>query len=141
MTGKAVHDNRGLIDGRWDKNDTKDSANVADLISQGKCHFFEQPEDRIVALRNLLSVRKQLKKREHRLKMRIRNGLIVKYFPELDRLWGSCLKENLAIIRWYLDPAKIAGTEFSRFVRHVTTKDRVISATEMIHRPPGTWNQ
>ena len=124
VTGKSVHDNRGLIDGRWDKNDTKDSANVADLISQGKCHFFEQPENRILALRNLLSVRKQLKKREHRLKMRIRNGLVVKYFPELDRLWGNCLAENLSIIRWYLDPAKIAATEFDQFVGHVTNKDR-----------------
>jgi transposase len=35
--------NRELLDGRWDKNDMKDSANVADLISQGKCLFYEHP--------------------------------------------------------------------------------------------------
>jgi transposase len=35
----AVKKNRSLLDGRWDKNDKKDSANVADLISQGKCLF------------------------------------------------------------------------------------------------------
>lgn len=29
--------NRELLDGRWDKHDTKDAANVADLVSQGKC--------------------------------------------------------------------------------------------------------
>ena len=33
----ATSKNRELLDGRWDKHDTKDSANVADLISQGKC--------------------------------------------------------------------------------------------------------
>jgi transposase len=56
--------------------------------------------------------------------MRIRNGLLAKYFPEMDRHWGSCIAENLAIVRWYLDPRKIAATEFDVFVRHVTTTDR-----------------
>jgi len=36
-TNEAIKKNRSLIDGRWDKNDTKDSANVADLVAQGKC--------------------------------------------------------------------------------------------------------
>ena len=36
VSGNAVKKNRELLDGRWDKHDTKDSANVADLISQGK---------------------------------------------------------------------------------------------------------
>lgn len=124
VAGKAVKDNRELLDGRWDKNDTKDSANVADLIGQGKCLFYENPEDDILSLRNLLSVRKQLKKEEHRQRMRIRNGLLAKYFPEMDRLWGSCMEENLAIIRWYLDPRKISETDFNIFVQHVTTTDR-----------------
>ncbi len=35
----AVKNNRELLDGRWDKHDTKDAANVADLISQGKLLF------------------------------------------------------------------------------------------------------
>jgi len=124
VAGKAVKDNRELLDGRWDKNDTKDSANAADLVSQGKCQFYEHPDSTFIAVRNLLIVRKQLKKEEHKLRMRIRNGLIAKYFPELDRYWGSCLEENLAIVRWYLDPQMIAGTDFNVFVRHVTTTDR-----------------
>jgi transposase len=124
VAGKAVRDNRELIDGRWDKNDTKDSANVADLISQGKCLFYENPEADMLALRNLLSVRRQLKKETHRMRMRIRNGLLAKYFPEMDRHWGSCTAENLAIVRWYVDPRKIAATDFTVFVRHVTTTDR-----------------
>jgi transposase len=37
VSGVSVNRNRELLDGRWDKHDTKDSANVADLISQGKC--------------------------------------------------------------------------------------------------------
>jgi transposase len=124
VAGKAVKDNRELLDGRWDKNDTKDSANVADLIGQGKCLFYENPEDDIISLRNLLSVRKLLKKEEHRQRMRIRNGLLAKYFPEMERHWGSCMEENLAIIRWYLDPRKISETDFNLFVQHVTTTDR-----------------
>jgi len=124
VAGKAVKDNRELIDGRWDKNDTKDSANVADLIGQGKCLFYENPEEDIISLRNLLSVRKQLKKQEHRQRMRIRNGLLAKYFPEMDRYWGSCIEENLAIVRWYLDPRKISKTDFSLFLQRVTTTDR-----------------
>ncbi len=124
--GKAVKDNRQLLDNRWDKNDTKDSANVADLVSQGKCQFYEHPEAHLVELRNLLSLRRRLKKEEHSLRMRIRNGLLAKYFPEMDRHWGSCLEENLAIVRWYLDPRKIAATEFSEFARSVTRKDRGI---------------
>jgi len=124
VTGKAVKGNRELIDGRWDKNDIKDSANVADLVSRGKCQFYEQPDSKMIAVRSLLTIRKQLKKEEHRLRMRIRNGLIAKYFPELDRHWGNCLEENLAIVRWYLDPRKIAGTDFGVFLRHVTATDR-----------------
>ena len=124
VAGKAVKDNRELLDGRWDKNDTKDSANIADLVSQGKCLFYENPDADILALRNLLSIRRHLKKEIHRLRMRIRNGLLAKYFPEMDRLWGSCITENLAIVRWYLDPRKISSMDFDVFVRHVTTTDR-----------------
>lgn len=123
-SGKAVSDNRQLLDGRWDKNDSKDSANVADLISQGKCQFYEQPDEQIVALRNLLSIRKRLKKQEHSLRMQIRNGLLAKYFPEMDKFWRQNLEENLAIVRWYLDPQKIATTDFKQFVLHVTSTSR-----------------
>lgn len=140
VSGKAVKDNRELLDGRWDKNDTKDSANVADLISQGKCQFYEQPDSHLVAVRNLLAMRKQLKKEEHRLRMRIRNGLIAKYFPEMDRYWGNYFDENLAIVRWYLDPKKITDTDFNLFVRHVTTSDkglRQLRRLKAIHQTAG----
>jgi transposase len=139
VAGKAVKDNRELLDGRWDKNDTKDSANAADLI-KGKCQFYEQPDGVLIAVRNLIVVRKQLKKEEHKLRMRIRNGLIAKYFPELDRYWGSCLEENLAIVRWYLNPQKIADTNFNVFVRHVTTTDRglrQVQRLKAIHQAAG----
>jgi transposase len=140
VAGKAVKDNRELLDGRWDKNDTKDSANVADLVSQGKCLFYENPEADMLALRNLLSIRRQLKKETHRLRMRIHNGLLAKYFPEMDRHWGSCMTENLAIVRWYLDPRKIATTDFDVFVRHVTNTDRgirQINRLRKIHEAAG----
>ena len=123
-SNKSIADNRQSLDGRWDKNDTKDSANAADLASQGKCQYLEQPENAIVELRSLLSLRRRLKKEAHRLRMQIRNGLVAKYFPEFDRLWGKCLSENLAIVRWCLDPRKIAALRFNDFLGLVTTRDR-----------------
>lgn len=124
ISGKAVKDNRQLIDGRWDKNDIKDSANVADLIGQGKCQFFEHPDTSTLGLRNLLSLRKRLKKEEHSLRMQIRNGLVTKYFPEMDNHWGNNFEINRSIVRHYLDPRKIAVTEFKTFVRDVAPKVR-----------------
>jgi transposase len=35
VTNSAIKKNRAILDGRWDKNDTKDAANVADLVSRG----------------------------------------------------------------------------------------------------------
>ena len=39
VASDAVKKNRSLLDGRWDKHDTKDADNIADLISQGKCVY------------------------------------------------------------------------------------------------------
>ena len=124
VSNHAIAENRQTLDGRWDKNDTKDSANVADLVSQGKCQFFEEPDADLLELRALLSLRKRLKKQEHSIRMQIRNGLVARHFPELDRHWGSCLTENLAIVRWCLDPRKISAMSFSDFLSLVTTRDR-----------------
>jgi len=85
VSGVAVKRNRELLDGRWDKHDTKDAANVADLISQGKCLYYEHPDPRIRDLRLLLSLKKRLKRQEQGIRVRIRNGLLAQYFPELDR--------------------------------------------------------
>jgi transposase len=124
VSNHAIAENRQTLDGRWDKNDTKDSANVADLVSQGKCQFYDNPCEDLVLLRTLLALRKRLKKQEHAVRMQIRNGLVARHFPEFDRLWGSCLTENLAIVRWCLDPRIIAALPFDQFVRRVTTRDR-----------------
>ena len=61
VSNEAAHENRKTLDGRWDKNDTKDSANVADLISQGKFLYYDLPSPPIRNLRNLLSLKKKLK--------------------------------------------------------------------------------
>ena len=124
VSNHAIAENRQTLDGRWDKNDTKDSANVADLVSQGKCQFFEEPDADLLELRTLLSLRKRLKKQGHSIRMQIRNGLVARHFPELDRHWGSCLTENLAIVRWCLDPRKISAMSFTDFLSLVTTRDR-----------------
>ena len=62
VSGNAVAKNRQLLDGRWDKHDGKDAANVADLISQGKCHYYEYPCREVRDLRGLLSLKRKLKK-------------------------------------------------------------------------------
>ncbi|MBT8370045.1 MAG: IS110 family transposase [Deltaproteobacteria bacterium] len=137
VSGKSVKENRQLLDGRWDKNDTKDSANVADLISQGKCQFFANPGKRVTDVRDLLSLRRRLKRQEHGLRMRIRNSLLSKHFPEMDRYWGSRLQENLAIIRWCLDPQKIATMPLAEFIQMVTRTDRglrQVKRLQAIHR-------
>ena len=124
VSGVAVKRNRELLDGRWDKHDTKCAANIADLISQGKCSFYEYPLEEITELRYLLSLRKRLKKEEHSLRMRIRNGLLARHFPELDKFYGKCESENLAIVRWCLAPQKIMSMEFREFFNLVTTKEK-----------------
>jgi transposase len=124
VAGTAVKNNRKTIDGRWDKNDMKDATVIADLISQGKFLFYEYPSMPLRDLRNLLSLKRRLKKQEHGHKVRIRNHLLAQYFPELDNYYGTWGKEGLAIVRWCLDPSVIAGLEYEDFVRRVAPDAR-----------------
>ena len=117
--GESIKSNRKLLDGRWNSNDTKDAANVADLISQGKCLFYEYPAMAIRELRNLLSLKRRFKRQEHGLKVRIRNNLIAQYFPELDKYYGNGEKQVLSIVRWSLNPSIIAGLDYEEFRRLV----------------------
>jgi transposase len=120
-TNDAIKKNRSLLDGRWDKNDTKDSANVADLVAQGKCHYYDLPEQRLRDLRSLLFLRRRMKKLLHGTRVRVRNNLVAQYFPELDALWNTAEAENLAIVQWYLDPARIRQLSCEQFIAKVTT--------------------
>jgi len=120
----AVKQNRELLDGRWDKNDTKDCANAADLISQGKALYYDLPDLKIRDLRNLASLKKKLKAQEHSLRMRIRNHLVAQFFPELDEYYGHREGENLAIVKWCLNPAQISAMEFEQFFQMVTASDK-----------------
>jgi transposase len=124
VAGTTVKNNRKTMDGRWDKNDTKDAAVIADLISQGKFLFYEYPSMPLRDLRNLLSLKRRLKRQEHGQKVRIRNHLLAQYFPELDVYYGNWGKEGLAIVRWCLDPSVIAGLEYEDFVRRVAPDAR-----------------
>ncbi|MCP4272525.1 MAG: IS110 family transposase, partial [Gammaproteobacteria bacterium] len=116
----TVKRNRETLDGRWDKNDPKDSANVADLLSQGKCIYYDHASEQIRELRSLLSLKRKLKKQEHSLRLRIRNHLITQYFPELDPFFNTLEEECLAIINHCFDPSVIASLEFKRFVEIVS---------------------
>lgn len=127
MSGVAVAKNRELLDGRWDKNDDKDSANVADLISQGKCLYYDYPSIAMRDLRNLLSLKRRFKKQEHGTRVRIRNQLLAQYFPEFDRYFGKGCSESLSIVRWCLKPSKIAYMEFDEFVQLVAPRIKTIS--------------
>ena len=122
VAGNAVSRNRELLDGRWDKHDMKDSANVADLISQGKCQYYEYPCQEVRDLRRLLSLKKHLKKQEQRYRLRIRNNLVALYFPEMDRYYDRHEAENLAIVRDCLAPLEIAGMQYNDFSARVTAR-------------------
>ncbi|MDY6966976.1 MAG: IS110 family transposase, partial [Halobacteriota archaeon] len=126
VSGVSVNKNRELLDGRWDKNDTKDSANVGDLISQGKCLYYDYPSLEIRDLRNLLSLKRRLKKQEHSTRVRIRNHLIAQYFPELDKYYGIG-SEGLAIVKWCLDPAVISGFRYEDFMKLIAPRNMNIN--------------
>jgi len=125
VSGKAVKNNREMLDNRWDKNDTKDPANIADLISQGKFMYYDHPVLPLRDLRNLLSLKRRLKKQEHGLKVRIRNHLLAQYFPELDRYYGQWERGGLSIVRWCLSPSAIAGMEYEQFERLIVPGSRM----------------
>jgi hypothetical protein len=137
VTGQAVKYNRQLLDGRWDKNDTKDAANVADLVSRGKCLYYDYPSQSIIEIRALLSLRRRLKKEEHSLRMRIRNNLLTQYFPELDMFYSACESETLAIVGWCLTPDTIAAMEFEEFFQMVTKTRRGIAQTLRLRKIHG----
>ena len=122
VSGVAACENRKTLDGRWDTNDTRDAANVADLMSQGKCLFYEFPVGPLSDLRNLLSLKRRFKRVEQGYQVRIRNHLLAKYFPELDRYYRRPTPTNLAIVRWGLDPSVIAGLEYNRFAEMVRSR-------------------
>jgi transposase len=124
VTNEAIKKNRTLLDGRWDKNDIKDAANVADLISQGKCQYYDLPSMHLRDIRSLLLLRKRLKKQLHSTRIRIRNNLVAQYFPELDGYWAQSEKENLAIVRWCLSPHAIAKMELEDFYKLVAPEYR-----------------
>lgn len=132
VSGVAVKRNRELLDGRWDKHDTKDSANVADLISQGKCLFYDYPPMPLRELRSLVSLKRRLKKQEHGIKTRIRNHLLAQYFPELDRYYGQSESDGLAIVRWCLNPSVIAGMDYGQFAQLVAPRRRSIAQQERL---------
>lgn len=119
VSGFAVKRNRGTLDGRWDKHDVKDAANIADLILQGKCQYYEYPSEGLRDLRNLLSLKRRLKRQEHGMRVRIRNHLIAQYYPEMDGYYGRSEREGLAIVRWCLSPQVIAGMTYEEFRRLV----------------------
>ena len=129
VSGEATKKNRSLLDGRWDKHDTKCAANIADLVSRGRCLYYDCPSPSIFELRSLLSLRRRLKREEHGLKMRIRNSLLAQYFPELDRFYSACESESLAIVQWFLNPDTISAMEFGEFFHMVTKTRRGIAQT------------
>ncbi len=137
VSGVAVKRNRELLDGRWDKHDTKCAANIADLVSRARCLYYDSPSPSITELRSSLSLRRRLKREEHGLKMRIRNNLLAQYFPEMDRFYSACESESLAIVQWFLNPDTIAAMEFGEFFHLVTRSSRGIAQTlrlRKIHR-------
>jgi len=125
VSNVAVQRNRELLDGRWDKNDVNDSANVADLVGQGRCLFLERAGDDLLELRSILSRRGNLRKDAHIARMRIRNNYIAQYFPELEVGYGKGGSDDLvlSVVEQCFDPAEIAKLDFEAFW-NLAAKDR-----------------
>ena len=117
---------------------TKDSANVADLISQGKCLYYEHPSAELRGLRGLLSLKRRLKKQEQGYRVRIRNHLIAQYFPEMDSHYGRSEAEGLAIVRWCFPPSQITELDVEPFIQRVTSR-RI--RMEQRRRLEGVWEK
>jgi transposase len=138
VSGVTVKQNRESLDGRWDKHDMKDSANVADLVSQGKCLYYEYPSARLRGLRGLLSLKRRLKKQEQSYRVRIRNHLIAQYFPEMDANYARSETECLAIVRWCFPPSQMTELDVDLFIERVTSR-RV--RMEKRRRLEGIWEK
>jgi transposase len=136
--GQAVSKNRTLLDNRWDKHDTKDAANVTDLVSQGKCVFYESVDEVLRELRVLLTLKRRLKKQDHAHQIRIRNGLLAQYFPEMDGYYEQGKAGCLGVVKWCLAPSRIAEMGFEEFVGLVTSK-RLVRSQE--NRLRGIWEK
>jgi transposase len=80
VSGVAACENRKTLDGRWDTNDTRDAANVADLVSQGKCLFYEFPVGPLQDLRNLLSLKRRFKRVEHGYRVVVFHNNFLQFF-------------------------------------------------------------
>ena len=111
MGGAAVKNNRQLLDGRWDKHDDKDAANIADLIAQGKCMFYEYP---LMTLRN---VRALIRAQAATDKAGTWHKRVYSQSTSLHSIslnWTSTIgsSETLAVVRECLDPSAIAGMEY-----------------------------
>jgi len=132
VSGVAIAKNRELLDGRWDKHDSKDSANAADLISQGKCQYYDYPPMEIRDLRELFSLKRMLKKQEHRMKLRIRNNLIAQYFPEFDKQFAKGCSESLAIVKWCIRPKDINLMEHEEFEGLIAPRVRTRAQADRI---------
>jgi transposase len=130
----SVSKNRQLMDGRWDKNDGKDAANIADLLVQGKFQYYDLPAMEVRDLRVLLSLKRKLKKYEHSLRMRIRNHLVAQYFPELDKICHWQGDEGFAIVRSFLNPSLIARMEYDGLRRVVPGRGRTAGQANRLVR-------
>jgi len=94
------------------------------LISQGKFLFYEYAEPFLRELRDLLALKRRLKRLEHGYRVRIRNHLLAKYFPELDRYYEQSESYGLAVVRWCLNPRVLSLFEFEKFVQIVAPGKR-----------------
>jgi transposase len=138
VSGVTVKRNRESLDGRWDKHDVKDSANVADLISQGKCLYYEYPSAGLRGLRGLLSLKRRMKRQEQSYRVRIRNHLIAQYFPEMDSYYGRSETEGLSIVRWCFPASQITEIDVDPFIERVTSR-RI--RMEQRRRLEGIWEK
>ncbi len=110
----------------------------SDLISQGKCLYYEHPSAELRGLRGLLSLKRRLKKQEHGYRVRIRNHLIAQYYPEMDREYERLGVEGLSVVRWCLPASEIVEMDVAPFIERVTSRRITM---EKRRRLEGIWER
>ena len=92
VSGNAVKNNRELLGtaGVGNSMILKDSANVADLISQGKFQYYEYPCIEVRDLRELLFAEAEAQAAGAGSGASDKNNLLAQYFPEMERYYGNC---------------------------------------------------
>jgi transposase len=81
VPNQVAHFNRRPLDGTWDKSDSKDAANLCDLLERGRVCFYSLPDGPVADLRRLVRLLRKARVELGACKTRFRNTLLPALAP------------------------------------------------------------